>query len=208
MKIIKELRRRSNVTQDKLAEILGVGRSTVSMWEIDASQPDQELINKLADYFNVTTDYLLGRANTPEAQKSAPEGALEVLRIPVLGTIPAGIPIEAIEDILGEEEVPADWNRGGREYFALRIRGDSMSPNYLSGDTVIFQKAETCDSGTDCCVMINGYDATFKRIYINERGVTLQPLNSSYEAMFYTNAEVEEMPVVVLGVVKELRRSL
>ena len=102
-----------------------------------------------------------------------------VVKIPVLGKIPAGIPFEAIEDSYTEdyEEIPKSWVRGGKQYFALRLTGDSMEPQFKDNDIVIFLKTSTCNSGQLCCVKINGFDATFKKVEIQSNGILLSPLN-------------------------------
>ena len=218
---LKELRKEHNITQKDFAEIFNISNGTIAMWETEKRTPDTETIKKIATYFHVSTDYLLGHVNDPwfhldnerilrdinsyEDDDNTSRG----IRIPVLGSIPAGIPIEAIEDVLDYEEIPADWTTGGREYFALKIQGDSMEPKYLDDDIVIFQKAETCDSGTECAVMVNGYDATFKKVIIQKSGIVLQPLNTrDHEPTFYSNSEVNELPVRVIGIAKELRRPI
>ena len=113
-----------------------------------------------------------------------------------------------IEDILGYEDISADMIKGDKEYFALKVKGDSMTPNYLDGDVLIVLKQDSCESGQDCIVAVNGDDATFKRVFINDNGFTLQPLNNQYQPLFYTNEEIINKPVKVLGVVKEIRRSI
>lgn len=125
----------------------------------------------------------------------------------VYGTIPAGTPIECIEDIIDTEEIPADMLKGGKEYFGLRVKGDSMFPEYLDGDTLILLKQDTCENGDDCVVMVNGQDGTFKRVFKNENGIILQPLNNAYSPISYSNKEIEELPVKILGKVVELRRK-
>ena len=131
-------------------------------------------------------------------------------RIPVLGVIPAGIPIEAIEDILDYEEISPEMLNGGKEYFALKIKGDSMSPNYLDGDVVIFLKQDYAENNDDCCVYVNGYDATFKKIRINNKTgiLTLQPINSSYEPLFFNEEEIKNLPVRIIGKAIEIRRKI
>lgn len=83
-----------------------------------------------------------------------------------------------------------------------------MSPNYLSGDTVIFEKVNDCESGQYCAVMVNGNDVTFKKVLKNEAGITLMPLNKNYEPLFYSNKQIKELPVRVIGVAKEIRRKI
>lgn len=202
-KIIKELRTKNKCTQSKLASQLGVSRSTVSMWEIGNSEPDNDMLVRIAELFNVSTDYLLGRVD-----KNITPVSLErdTIKIPVLGRIPAGMPLEAIEDISDYIEIPRNWTAGDKEFFALEIKGDSMYPEYLSGDTVIFERCSTCETGDDCVVAINGDDATFKRVERKENGIMIKPLNPEYETMFFTNEEVENKPVEIRGIARELRR--
>ena len=125
----------------------------------------------------------------------------------VYGTIPAGIPMECIEDIIDTEEISADMLRGNKQYFGLKIKGNSMYPDYLDGDTIILEKTDDCESGDECCVMINGSDGTFKKVIKNENGIILQPLNSEYQPMFYTNEQIKSLPVRIIGKVVELRRK-
>lgn len=203
--MLKTLRRRAGLTQKQLADKVGVGRSTVAMWENGSVDCGLEMARVLAQILHVSLDDLLnGTSSLMTVDKSHDK---PILRVPVLGTIPAGVPLEAIEDILDWEEVPADWARGGAEYFALEIHGNSMNPAYLDGDVVIFRKQPDCESGQDCAVMINGDDATFKRVRLTERGMTLQALNPEYESLFFTNAEVRDLPVRILGKAVELRRK-
>lgn len=125
----------------------------------------------------------------------------------VYGTIPAGIPMEMIEDIIDTEEIDANMLKGGKQYFGLKIKGNSMYPEYLDGDIIILEKVDDCESGQDCVVMVNGNDGTFKRVFKNETGVILQPLNSEFQPMIYTNEQIEKLPVKVIGKVVELRRK-
>jgi len=201
-KRIQELRNSTGKSRKEIAIDLQVHESTYGKYELGHREPDIKTIHKIADYFNVSMDYLLGK--TYDTGNS-----IKAVRIPVLGKIPAGVPIEAIEDVLDFEEVPADWGSGGKEYFALELDGDSMSPKYLSGDVVIFQITDNCENGQDCAVMVNGDESTFKKLVKQPNGIVLQPLNTSmYEPMFYSNKDVEELPVRVIGVAKEIRRKI
>lgn len=198
---IRELRNLFGLSQKELAKSLSIPQNTFSQYETGKRAPDFETLKKIANYFNVTVDYILGESSDPPPQPG-------IIRVPVFGTIPAGIPICAIEDVLDYEEMPESRDTAGKEFFALKIKGDSMFPNYLDGDIVIFQRQDTCDSGKDCAVMVNGDDATFKRIERKTNGVTLKPLNPNYDTMFFTNKEIEELPVRILGVAIQIRRNL
>ena len=207
---LKELREKSGMSQAALAKELGVVQSTVGMWESGKNKPENAKLEALANIFQVSTDYLLGRTDTPDALKAptVSVAAKPYRRIPVLGSIPAGVPIEAVEDVEDWEDLPESMFKSGAEYFALKVKGDSMSPKYEDGDVLILRRQETCDNGQDCAVLVNGDDATFKRVRLSERGITLQPLNPKYDPIFYTNQEGRELPIRILGVVVELRRRI
>ena len=122
------------------------------------------------------------------------------VKIPVLGIIKAGVPIEAQEDIVEYIDIPREWTKGNKKYYGLKISGDSMYPNYNENDTVIFLQ-----NGKDCAVMVNCTECTFKKVYINEQGVILQPYNNSYAPMVFTKEQVEELPIKVVGIAVEKR---
>ena len=116
MNRIKDLRRIHNVKQSELAAAINVSTAAMSGYETERFQADIDTYKQIADFFGVTLDYLLGNETV----------GTNGIRIPVLGSVPAGIPLEAIEDILDWEEIPSTMCAGGREYFALQVRGDSM----------------------------------------------------------------------------------
>lgn len=116
--------------------------------------------------------------------------------------------MECIEDVLDTEEIPTSMLKGGKQYFGLKVKGNSMFPTYLDGDTVIFEKVDDCESGQDCVVMVNGNDGTFKRVLKNETGIILQPLNSDYAPLVFTNEQINDLPVKIIGIAREIRRKL
>jgi len=192
-------------SQVDLINDLGVNKSTISTWCNGTKMPRMGTIQTLADYFGIMKSDLIEANVASNLLANSSKG----VRIPVLGRIPAGIPIEAIEDVLDYEEIPAELTAGGKEYFALKIQGSSMYPKYLEDDVVIFQKSPDCENGTDCAVLVNGEDATFKKVIKQSNGVVLQPLNiSDFEPAFYSNEDVETLPVVVIGIAREIRRKL
>ena len=159
---------------------------------------------ELANAMNIKIEDLLNMLNNDQEFNINNDNSAVVF---VYGTIPAGIPMECIEDIIDTEEISADMLKGGKQYFGLRVKGDSMEPEYLDGDTLILEKVDDCESGDDCVVMVNGNDGTFKRVFKNENGIILQPLNPSYSPMVYTNEQIENLPVRIIGVVEEFRRK-
>jgi repressor LexA len=198
---IRNLREKHQLTQTDLAKIAGVSNKAVSTWENDIKTPRMGAIQKMADYFridksDIISDYASNQTNKPRG-----------IKIPVLGYVPAGVPIEAIEDIIDYEEIPADWTNGGSEFFGLKVKGDSMEPEIKNGDIVIVRCQPDADSGQTVIVMVNGDEATCKRIQKSPEGVILVPNNPAYQMMYYSNKEVAELPLTVIGKVVELRRS-
>lgn len=201
MNHLKEARRAKRLTQVEVAKYIGITQGGYSGWESGATNIDSESLARLAELFDVSVDYLLGKTD----QVSAP-----AMRIPVLGSVPAGIPIEAIEDIIDWEELPQSMLANGKEYFALQVKGDSMWPDYLPGDIVIVRKQPICDNGEDCVVYVNGYDATLKQVKINnnDHSLTIVPRNPSYPPRTFSAEEIQSLPVSIAGVVVELRRKI
>lgn len=198
---LRELRKNANLSQQDLAKKLNTTQANVSSWEKNKWQPDLIALIEMAKIFNCSVDYLLENADENK------EGTKKN-RIPVLGRIPAGIPIEMIEDILDYEDINPDLLRGGKEYFALKVKGDSMSPKFLEGDILIVRKQDDCENGDFAIVAVNGNDATFKKVIKKESCIILQPLNPNFEPVIYDNEQIATLPVRILGVVVEIRRTI
>ena len=190
--ILKQLRKRKGMQQIELASSLGVSRSTIAMYEKGDRMPDYEMMKTIAKFFNVDLNYLYG---------IAPKKGV---CIPVYGSVAAGIPIEAITDIEDYEEITEDMARTGN-FAALKIKGASMEPRIVDGDVVIVRLQDDVDNGDIAIVMVNGDEATCKKIKKTPEGVLLISINPNYEPMFYTNREIEEKPVKIWGKVVELR---
>ena len=204
MHVLRELRKQKGMRQADVAQKLGVGRTTYVKYENGDNEPSFEMLNKLSDLFGVSTDYLLGRDSGYEGSGAPVPTRPGSKWIPVLGKVAAGVPIEAVEDILDYEEISAQMAESG-EYFALQIKGDSMEPKISNGDVVIVRKQPYVESGETAVVLVNGNEATVKRIKKRPEGIMLIPTNPAYEPMFYSAVEVEKLPVVILGKVVELR---
>lgn len=196
MNRIKQLRTGLEMKQSDLAKRLNVGQNTISNWETGKTEPDTGSLQKMASLFGVSIDYVLGHVTL----KTSEEG----LQVPVLGDVAAGIPIEAIQDIVDYEEIDAAL-AGSGEFFGLRLKGSSMEPRMREGDVVIVRKQDDVESGDVAVVMVNGDSATVKRIKKGPSGITLIPNNPVFDPMFYTNEEIQSLPVRILGKVVELR---
>lgn len=200
-KRLSEMMQRENINQVELSRIIGVSESTVGKWILCKSMPRMGIIQKLADHFHVGKSYFLEEA--PKDSSPAGRG----VRIPVLGRVVAGIPIEAVEEVLDYEEITPEMAATG-DFFALQVRGDSMLPTLKDGDVVIVKKQPTVDSGDIAIVLVNGNDATVKEIKESAAGITLIGHNVAvYTPRFYSNEEIKNLPVQVLGKVVEMRRK-
>lgn len=196
---------------------IGLPNSTVaSILERGIKNSNITNVIKMCKALNISVDKLIDDnqlISTLTFDNATPiELTKDVIRIPVLGRIPAGMPIEAIEEIIGYEEIPKSWLKGGNEYFALVLEGDSMEPKYQDKDIGIFLKTSDCESGQDCCIRINGFDATFKRVKKQENGIMVMPLNENnstgFSTTFYTNDEIVNKPVEIIGIIKQIRRNM
>lgn len=127
--------------------------------------------------------------------------------IPVLGSVVAGVPLDAIEDIVDYEEIGEDILKTGTEFFGLKVKGNSMYPMLIEGDTIIVRKQDDCESGDIAVVLVNGNEATVKKVIKNKTGIILQPVNPNYELITFTNKEINKLPVKIVGTVVELRRK-
>lgn len=197
---IKQARMKSQISQDELAKRLGYkSRSTIAKIESGENDLTQKKVAAFAKALNVSIDFLMdGNGNENNSQG---------VRIPVLGRIVAGIPLEAIEEIEDYEEIPRKMSASG-EFFALRIKGRSMEPKLSEGDIVIVRKQEDVDSGDTAIVLVNGDEATVKQIKKTEAGIMLIGFNVEvYQPHFYSNEQIETLPVRIIGKVVESRHK-
>ena len=200
-KRIKEKREQQGITQEELAFKLGYkNKSTIAKIETGANDIVQSKVVEFAKALNTSDAFLMGWS---DEQISPAKG----IKIKVLGRVAAGIPIEAIEDIIDTEEITAEMAKTG-EFFGLQIHGDSMEPRMYENDVVIVRKQDDAESGDIVIAMINGNDATCKRLIKYTGGISLVSLNSKYTPMTFSNKEILEKPVRILGKVVELRGKL
>lgn len=210
-KNLKYLREKKGLEQQELADMLNVGRSTISCWENDLRSPQMEYVLKLAQYFNVKDNFIFDDLSATEFDNASfVELEEEIIKIPIYGTIKAGIPIESQEDIIDYVEIPKSWTKGGKQFYGLKISGDSMFPKYDENDIVIFEKNDDSSlfNGKDVAIMINGTESTFKKILVNEQGIVLQPYNTAYDIMMFSKEDVENLPIKVVGIAREKRTRL
>ena len=197
---ITKLRKERDLQQKEVAAAIGMNRIVLNRIELGKRPLRDDEAVALADFFHVTTDYLLKGVTAQPRDKKG-------VRIPVLGRVVAGIPIEAVEEILDYEEITPELAATG-EFFALQVKGESMEPTLRDGDVVIVKKQPTVDSGDIAIVLVNGNDATVKEIKESPAGITLIGHNVAvYTPHFYSNHDIESLPIQIIGKVVEMRRK-
>ena len=217
-KVLKNLRISRNISAVKFSEDLNIHRGSLSNWETGKRTPDSEMLLKIAKYFNVSVDYLLGneKEKTDDTDLFNLKGDVrflkkvhenEMVKIPVLGVIKAGIPMYAEENIIDYEYVHQEELMQGEETFFLEVKGDSMiNARIYEGDRVRIRKQNYLDNNGDImAIRVNGDEATLKRVYLQNNGIMLLSENPKYAPMFHTDKEIENNHVEIIGKAVEVK---
>lgn len=206
---VKHLRTKKKISQQNLADEVGVDRSTISRIENNEIETTIDNAIKIAKVFDISLVDLINKDLRFDNADFVELGQ-NIKMIPVYGTIKAGIPIESQTDIIDYIDIPKSWANNGKKYYGLKISGDSMSPKYQENDIVVFEFNEDVEQykNKDVAVMINGTESTFKKILINEQGIILVPYNNSYDMMIFSKEQVEQLPIKVVGIAREKRTKL
>lgn len=218
--LIKQYREAHSISMRDFAKRANISASYVAKLEADTENKTSLTIPKIgsiARALGITPDQLLKQMDDTKVDlsnkdhKDSPNVSFlgksgPVIPIKVYGSVPAGVPVEAIEDIVDEVYIPESWTKAGQKFIGLRVKGSSMYPKYLDGDTVVVQLQDDCQSGQDCVVYVNGYEATLKTLFKESDGrIRLQPINPEYEPRYYGPTDD---PVRLLGVVRQLIRAI
>lgn len=194
---MKTRRKELCLSAETIAERIHVSPTTIYRYEKgDIEKVPSDVLIEIAAALHTTPAYLMGW----DEVVSPPEA----VKIPVLGRVAAGLPITAVENIIDYEEIPSSLAASG-EFVALQIKGQSMEPRIYEGDVVIVRVQPTAETGDLAVVIVNGDEATVKKIKILPEGILLQPFNPTYQPMFYSCSDIENKPVRIFGKVVELR---
>ena len=178
--------------QKELALAMGVKEATVSQYVLGVNFPRPDNLQSIARILNVPINDLIEKKE-------------ETRLIPVFAKVPAGVPIEAIQDVIDYEEITEAMAKEG-DFFAVRVSGDSMAPRIMDGDVLIVKKQADAESGDTVIIAVNDdYEATCKTIKKSDDGITLIPRNPAYSPQFFTWRQAKELPVNIIGKVVELR---
>lgn len=185
-----------NKSQTDLAKYIGVSNGTITNYVNGTNMPRMDKIDKICEFLLIKRSDLL----EDHSNDTRPRG----VKIKVLGRVAAGVPIEAIEDVIDYEEIPEEMAKSG-EFFGLEIKGDSMYPRILEGDVVIVRKQPTADSGDIVIALINGDEGTCKQLFKYKDHIELKAFNPMYKPLVFSNEDISNLPVYILGKVVELR---
>lgn len=198
---LRKAMEKAEINATELSEKTGISKSTISRYLSGGYIAKQRNLLKLSLALHVEPKFLF-----PDAAQEL-DANLKVYRIPIVGKVVAGTPIDAIENITDYIRVTNPAAADG-SYYALHVTGASMEPEMREGDLVIVHKQDYFDSGDICIVLVNGNEATVKKVIKSDQGITLIGFNATvYPPHFYNARQVEELPVRVIGKVKQVRRS-
>lgn len=186
-------------TQQDMCNDLKYSKATVSAWVNGTRTPKMDRIDEMCRYFNCTREDLMLDAREAYRKRS--------FSVPVYARVAAGLPLEAVEDIVDREEIPERLASLG-EYYGLRIKGDSMAPRIENGDVVIVRKQSDADDGDIVIALVNGNDAVCKRLRKYADSIALVSNNAAYSPMYFTLADTQDIPVRIIGKVVELRGKM
>lgn len=218
--IFERLMKEHGVSASDVSKATGIARSNFTDWKMGRATPKIGKLQKIANYFGEPLEVFTGQytqaiaSSTAKGFESFTTEASKVASnipklphrhlIPVLGCVAAGYPIEAEQNILDWEEI-SDKLASSGEHFALKIKGDSMEPKFSTGDVVIVRKQDFAEDGDYVIVLIDGHEATCKRLKKYDDGIALVSMNPTYQPKYFSKEEILSVPVQILGVVKELR---
>lgn len=196
---LRQLRTERGISQQTLANSLGdISKSSINMYERGEREPGLEMLEAIADFFNVDMDFLLGKSNI---QNKARAGVFstdniipmpEMRKIPLIGCIACGAPILAEEHIEDYIDIPKHIHVD----FALTCKGDSMiNARIFDGDIVYIRKQDTVENGEIAAVLIED-EATLKRVRLFDDHISLEPENPQYRPIVYWGDEMNSVRIL------------
>lgn len=200
----------ANMKQVDLVNKTGLDKTLINKYLAGIMKAKQDKLTILADALNVNEVWLMGYDVPMERNLNAykvDELGNSVIPIPILGTVKAGYDYLAQENWIGTVDVETSLVGNGKDYFALKVHGNSMSPALIEDDIVVIKKQNDFENGDIVVAIINGDEATIKKGKKSDSSILLQPLNTAYEPLIFTYDEMKTIPVEIVGIVKQLKRE-
>ena len=217
---ILKLMDEKNISMSEMCKLAQIPQSTFSTWKSKDREPKAKYLNNIANVLDVSVDYLTtGEAINLKNHKITDliyeivnKQMQEKLQSPhpyisILGRVIAGVPVESVEDIIGKIQINEKLARTGN-FYALEVKGNSMQPRLQEGDVVVVKEQSDVENGQIAIVCVNGDEYTIKKIKKSENGITLIPFNPAYDTIFYSNEEIEKLPVEIKGRVVQFHGNL
>lgn len=215
--IIKEYRTNHQLSQRAFASRTALSPSYINtlekIYNPKTGRPysvTTDVANELAKAMNMSIEELLSKINGNQEftlnTSKLDELGNPVVSIPLLGTVKAGYNYLAEENWIGNVDIDKKLADSG-EFFALNVKGDSMSPVLIEGDIVVVKKQNDFENGDIVVALINGDEATIKKAKKSDSSILLQPFNNNYEPLIFTYEEMKSIPVKIIGIVKQLKRE-
>lgn len=203
-----------NIKPIELSEKTGIDKSKISSYMSGRYKAKQDGVYLLAQALSVNEAWLMGldvpMERTPDylLKKigAIPLSEIAITKIPILGTVKAGYDYLAQENIIDYITFNVDGT-DIENYYALNVVGDSMTPLFDDGDTIVVHKQDDFKNGDNCVVLINGNEATIKKVYKGTNGIELKAVNPYYPPRIFTKEEINKLPVKVIGVVEKSIRN-
>ena len=191
-KRLKELRVSRGLTQDDLARELNLVKSSISMYENGKRKPSFEVLEAIADYFNVNMDTLYS---------SAPVFVPSLKRVPMLGYAAAGQPLENLD---GQDTYYVETDSRYAVDFCITVRGDSMINAGINDGDIVFVKAQPeVPNGKIACIEIDNERVCIKRFYKTDTGVMLVSENPKYAPLQFSESNCSDFKILGLAVIKQ-----
>ena len=213
-KYLRQLRDIKGLSLREVNRLTDISYTHLNMIENGKRNVTPALLRNLAQLYNVDYLDLYEKAGYIDLIEDAKKSNIKtdslgnpVVPVPLLGVVKAGYDYLAQENWIGTVDVETSLVGDGKNYFALKVKGDSMAPTFLENDIVIVKKQNDCENNEYAIVIINGDEGTLKKIKKTDNGIILQPLNPAYGPVMYTKEEMETIPIIIVGVVKQLKRE-
>ncbi len=206
MNRLKQLRQSRNITQDELGRILGVQKAAVCKYETGRVPLPSSVLVKLSEVFGTTADYILGNDDVKTWFKDGVEADNDTSNsydercnyamVPLLGTVHAGLPIFADENIA--EYLPVNSPKSdAKEYFFMQVEGDCMTPDHIIEGSLVLVKKGQVQTNNRICVVRLGDEVLLRRVQFFEKHIALIPSNPVYSPMIVDSGDVEIVGQVI-----------
>lgn len=213
-KYLKQLRELKGLSLREVDRLSDISYTHLNMIENGKRNVTPALLRNLAQLYNVDYLDLYEKAGYIDLIEDEKKDRIKtdvlgnpIVSLPLIGAVKAGYNYLAQENWIGTVDVEKSLVGDGKDYFALKVKGDSMAPVFIEDDIVIIKKQNDCENNEFAVVIINGDEGTLKKIKKTDNGIILQPLNPAYGPVMYTKEEMETIPIIIVGIVKQLKRE-